>query len=359
MHLYYEAGAPSVYHGRAPDMYGLCKMPETRGVTGTDQGIPRVDTGVSERTAQTPRTQPPPVSDWTRIIVAGLLLVVVIAGIRAGFGLTWSSAWQGPWHDRGHGIVLAVALEAVCAGLLIAIAVLHRRSRDPGSPARQLRRALTRLIAAVMVAIGAALAFVIHLSIHPRPLKTPLRRFSPAKLKTTRAPVPAGTAGGLDYLKYVVLAIVAIALAAMFVILLRRIRSRAVPVELLPVLDDEAALRDAVEAGRMALGEVSEPRMAIIKCYLAMERSLAEAGAVRIAAETPDELLARSLTAGLLHGDAPAELTSLFYEARFSTHPVPESARRRALAALDLIVADLDGRAGAEGSATAGSAAAP
>jgi hypothetical protein len=328
-----------------------------------------VDTGVTERTAQPPGTRPPPAGDRSRIILTGLLLVIVIAGIRAGFALTWNTAWQGPWHDRRHAVVLAVALELVCAALLIALVLRHRRSRSPGSPARQLRAALFRLIPAMMVAIGAALAFENQLPTHPRPARNPFRPIRLAPPKRVRVPVPSGSPSSLAFIKYVALAIVAVALAALVAILLRRLRSRPAPVELIPVVDDEAALRDAVAAGRMALGEVSEPRMAIINCYLAMERSLADAGAIRVAAETPDELLARSLAAGLLHGDAPAELTSLFYEARFSTHPVPESARRRALSALDLILADLDGgtrRGGAPGGgaaggdqATAGSAAAP
>ncbi len=52
-----------------------------------------------------------------------------------------------------------------------------------------------------------------------------------------------------------------------------------------------------------------------------MEDSLASAGTARAAAETPDELLTRAAASGVIHGEAAASLTGLFYEARFSTHP--------------------------------------
>ncbi len=72
-----------------------------------------------------------------------------------------------------------------------------------------------------------------------------------------------------------------------------------------------------------------------------MERSLGAAGTARAAAETADELLARATAAGLVRGESPAELTALFSAARFSRHEVPESARTRALEALNVILADV------------------
>jgi Domain of unknown function (DUF4129) len=96
-----------------------------------------------------------------------------------------------------------------------------------------------------------------------------------------------------------------------------------------------------VAAGRTALADLTEARLAIIACYAAMEDSLARAGTARAAAETPDELLSRASAAGLLSGGAPARLTELFYEARFSAHPMPSAARDAAISALDTIQADL------------------
>jgi hypothetical protein len=318
-----------------------------------------VDTGVKERTVPPPGARPDPRADRSRLILTALLLVIVIVGVRAEFTLNWQSGWRGPWHDRDDGIAMAVALEVLYVVLLGALLVRYRRSRNAGDPARKLRVALTWLIGAMMVALGAALISLHHFHITPRKPHNPFVSAG-ARHKPTLVPIArgSGTSPNLDIVRDVALAIVAVAIVALLVILLRRRRRQPEP-EVVEVVDDGTALREALEAGRRALAGVSEPRMAIIRCYLAMERSLAEAGAARVAAETPDELLARSTAAGLLRGDAPADLTALFYEARFSTHPVPQSARARALQALDTILADLIEARAKGGEAPAGAVAAP
>jgi hypothetical protein len=60
-------------------------------------------------------------------------------------------------------------------------------------------------------------------------------------------------------------------------------------------------------------------------------------------ADTPDELLARAAGQGLVHGNAAARLTVLFYEARFSTHPMPFTKRDEAQQALGELAASLGG----------------
>jgi hypothetical protein len=65
-----------------------------------------------------------------------------------------------------------------------------------------------------------------------------------------------------------------------------------------------------------------------------MEESLAEAGMARAVADTPDELLARAADHGLVRTGAAARLTGLFYEARFSSHPMPAAQRDEAQQAL-------------------------
>jgi len=107
------------------------------------------------------------------------------------------------------------------------------------------------------------------------------------------------------------------------------------------VAEDPEDLREAVESGRSALRTVDDARAAIIACYVAMEKSLAERGAARAVADTPDELLARATTSGLVHGTAAARLTALFYEARFSSHPLGRGQRDAAEQALDELAAAL------------------
>jgi hypothetical protein len=72
-----------------------------------------------------------------------------------------------------------------------------------------------------------------------------------------------------------------------------------------------------------------------------MESSLAERGAARGVADTPDELLARARETGVVRGTAAARLTTLFYEARFSSHPLDRSQRGAAEQALDELAAAL------------------
>ena len=66
-------------------------------------------------------------------------------------------------------------------------------------------------------------------------------------------------------------------------------------------------------------------------------------------AGTPGELLARATEAGLVRGTAAGQLTALFYEARFSSHPLGQQQRDAAERALDELAADLAETEGAEG----------
>lgn len=187
--------------------------------------------------------------------------------------------------------------------------------------------------------MAVAIAFAGHL---PRPKRHRLNRLH-ASGHPGRLPHPRGAirdTAGLAFGRYVLVGLLAAAVVIAAIWIWRRRRwTRLRGVDELADADtgtpDELAR--AVEHGLLALRELDDARAAIIGCYLAMEQSLAEAGAARAAAETPDELLARAVEGGLVGGAPATRLTVLFYEARFSTHPMP-SARRdeaeQALAAL-------------------------
>jgi hypothetical protein len=295
-----------------------------------------------------------------RLAVAAAAVAVTAAGLRAG--LPAASWHDGPWHQDG--IALGAGLEIVFAGLLVAVQVRRRRDRGAGLPAAGLRAGLRAFLIAALIAIPVLAAINAAGQLparRPRPTRPP-------PLPTGRPSLPArphvsGAPGGrLDYTLagYALLVIAILVAAAIAVILVRR---RARPADWAdldeaPDEEPEAALRRAVQSGQAALREVDDARLAIIACYVAMEGSLARAGTVREAAETPDELLGRAAAAGLAGGGAAATLTALFYEARFSTHPLPAAARdeaRDALAALAAVLAD---RAAREAAAGAGPAAA-
>jgi hypothetical protein len=295
-----------------------------------------------------------------RLAAAAAAVAVTAAGLRAA--LPAASWHDGPWHQDG--IALGAGLEIVFAGLLVAVQVRRRRDRDGGLPAAGLRAGLRAFLIAALVAIPVLAAINAAGELparRPRPTRPPPlpkgRPSLPARPHVSGAP-----GGRFDYtLAVYALLIVVIGVAAAIGVILVRRRARPADwadLDEAPEEEPEAALRRAVSSGQAALREVDDARLAIIACYVAMEGSLARAGTVRGAAETPDELLGRAAAAGLAGGGAAATLTALFYEARFSTHPLPAAARdeaRDALAALAAVLAD---RAASEAAAAAGPASA-
>jgi Domain of unknown function (DUF4129) len=99
--------------------------------------------------------------------------------------------------------------------------------------------------------------------------------------------------------------------------------------------DDAEVARRAVEAALKPLADTADPRAAVIAAYAHMEQVLAARELGRRTPEAPREYLARVLRA---HGmpDRPlTTLTALFEEARFSLHPISQSAPRRARSELE------------------------
>ena len=287
---------------------------------------------------------------YARPVLAGLLLIVVVAGIRAAVP---AAAPTGPFHRDA--LQLAGAFELMLAMLLVALWFIARRRPKPGYPAGLLRAGLLRAILLGMATV-AVLAGLSRLRVRPghrSPVTVPGR---PA-LRLPRVPTSAAAqhAASLTYAFYALLALLLIAaIVACVLVLARRVPDAAAGGEFVLPGDDDASLRAAIESGRRALRSFDDAQAAIIACYVAMEASLAAAGTARAAAETPDELLARAVGSGLLGGTAAGRLTALFYEARYSSHDLPAAARDEAVQALDAISAELARRA--EGSRASGAA---
>jgi hypothetical protein len=99
----------------------------------------------------------------------------------------------------------------------------------------------------------------------------------------------------------------------------------------LVVHDNEADVaRDAVDAALVALREPADPRAAVIEAYARMEQVLAERELGRRKPEAPREYLRRVMREQGMPAESLTTLTALFEEARFSRHPIPESAPRHA-----------------------------
>lgn len=273
-----------------------------------------------------------------RLILPALLLLLILAGLR---GAASTNGWAGRY--TGDGVVIGVALEAVVAVLLVVLAVRARRAPKDALVAARLRGMLGYLLVAAAIAIPLVLLFG-HLHSHGRARspQNPLRERPLPRLHTV-PPVRTGTGSAFPFTDVLYGLLVALLLAAVivcWVLLSRRRHGPAAGPE--PELDDDPEeLRAAVESGRAALRRLDDARAAIIACYAAMEQSLAQAGTARAVADTPDELLARAVAAGLAQSPAATRLTQLFYEARFSTHPLAQGDRAAAEQALTEIAASL------------------
>jgi hypothetical protein len=277
--------------------------------------------------------------DWlVRLLPVALLIVVGLAGLRGAVG---TLRWDGPLHQDA--VVLGVVLEVVIVTLFVIVLVRNGRgSQEP--TAAKLRAVLLLVLGAG--AIGAAVLMLAGLNLKGLGAG---RRLPPIGRPTARPsfsfrPHP-GSGSALHFpvtvLLYALLVVVLLAAVAVSIWWARRLRP---PIALRAgevIAEDPEQLREAVESGRSALRTVDDARAAIIACYLAMETTLAERGTARGAAGTPGELLTRATEAGLVRGTAAGQLTSLFYEARFSSHPLGHQQRDAAERALDELAADL------------------
>ncbi|WP_205878313.1 DUF4129 domain-containing protein [Mycobacterium camsae] len=120
------------------------------------------------------------------------------------------------------------------------------------------------------------------------------------------------------------------------------------PVESPPL---EAASESLVRAAEVGLAEMTdlsrEPREAIIACYAAMERELANVpGAVPQEFDTPTEVLARAVEQRALQAQNAVQLVNLFEEARFSPHVMDEGHRETAVRVLELVLDEIAPRSG-------------
>ena len=303
-----------------------------------------------------------------RLLPLALIVVLAIAGLR---GALAEPRWNGPLHAEG--VAIGVILEVVL-GVLLVITIRRDFAADREAQRRAsnnadavsvpdaLRFVLRWVLALGMLAIGAVLIASLHLHWFA---ETPTPRGQPTEPRPSFSLPPGGgrAAGSTFHVPIgpILYGLLIAALVAAVVISIwwaTRLRRAAVPGAVPDYLaEDSAGLREAVESGRAALAaEIDDARAAIIACYLAMESTLAERGTTRGLADTPDELLARAVQSGIVRGSAARRLTALFYEARFSSHPLGSEQRNAASRALDELAAELRDKSPAPDSAPSGAA---
>ena len=113
--------------------------------------------------------------------------------------------------------------------------------------------------------------------------------------------------------------------------------------------DRRAVVPDAAEwvgSGlRWSLADLEserDPRLAVRRAYARMEESLGEIELSRARDETPTEFSARVLRVLGASAAAASDLTGLFEVARFSDHPMDEDDRRRAIASVRRVEAEVE-----------------
>jgi len=320
----------------------MTSQPGTTGRTGTagDTGQPR--RGGPRRAADL---------SWPLVLPLTLLIILGLAGLR---GTVTGPRWNGPLqHD---GAVIGIALEVIL-GVLLALTIRRRAkalraATVSGGPTNdvpaKLRGVLIFVLVAGMVAVAVGIIVSLHLRVPPPPLPTTSSSAKPRPALSVRPrPGSRGLATFHVPVTAILYALLIVALVAAVLLSIwwsRRFRPSVGARHGDFIAEDPEDLREAVESGRSALRTVDDARAAIIACYVAMESSLAERGTARAVADTPDELLTRATQSGLVRGTAAARLTALFYEARFSSHPLGPGQRDAAEQALDELAAALAAR---------------
>jgi len=138
--------------------------------------------------------------------------------------------------------------------------------------------------------------------------------------------------------------ITAAALRALALRLTRDLPDKQLVLDLDPlpyVETGRGALRRDLEKYGAALAGF-DVRNGIVRCWVLLEETAAQVGVTRRPAETSTEFVVRFLHTLDVDPRPVATLATLYQEARFSTHELPDDARARAEQALRLIDTDLD-----------------
>jgi Domain of unknown function (DUF4129) len=300
--------------------------------------------------------------DWlVRVLPLTLLIILGLAGLR---GTVTQPRWNGPWQRDGLAIGLTVEL---VLGILLVITTRRRAVRGRAelisgavnSVAAKLRGVLILLLSLGMAAVAVIMIIGLHLHVFTVKPRRPPPPAPAATGKPRTVPPPSRSSSIVHIpsavLLYTLLVVVLVAAVVVSIWWSRRFRPPGQVSGDGYIVEDSQDLREAVESGRSALRTLDDARAAIIACYLAMEISLAERGTARAIADTPDELLARARATGLVRGTAAARLTTLFYEARFSSHPLNRGHRDAAAQALDELAEALTQAEAAQAEAVPGS----
>jgi uncharacterized protein DUF4129 len=305
-----------------------------------------------------------------RVVALIVLLLVVTAALRGYLPAPHHAATsEESGGDRAALIFVVVALGVTTT--LIAVAVIARL-RDPRAPAPQAGELSDMLGTGsgrpswrvLLIGVGLLVAWLVIAMLLSRLLGHHDVTLSPPPADANAPSSAQGNApprqqhrqnNGADMFGILLAATVPMMLMIVAgAITMSRRRWRATTpgvvadesVESLPAAMRSESLVRAAERGLAEMTDLSrEPREAIIACYAAMERELANVpGAAPQDFDTPTEVLARAVEHHALHVDNAVQLVNLFAEARFSPHVMNEGHRDIAVRVLQLVLGELGSR---------------
>jgi Domain of unknown function (DUF4129) len=286
-------------------------------------------------------------------------LPVAVVGVLAGLACAVVAAASAELLSRLRGEVPTISSSsavgyvtaALLAGLLLAFVGLAylswlERAREPRAREPAVRedaepqrgRYWPVLLLLPLFTALVSLAIVLG-SLYGRPgEREPPTPTLPSQAQPPLRTPADGTAGGwpVHWILLAALSCVGGTFAAFVLVRHRRRRRAARP------LTAEEELVVVVDQSLDELESEPDPRLAVIRAYARMERSLAFEGAGRRPPETPLEYLARVLASVRVSRGSIARLTSLFQDAKFSRHAIDATMKGEAVAALRELREELD-----------------
>jgi hypothetical protein len=292
-----------------------------------------------------------PLSELRPIAATAVALLMVSLVALASGGSPWHAGGR---QDVPGGVVsaLAAVAGALVVGSLLLVwvgtpAVQRRRRRRRRLGADDLEELGASLSAAGRAAavVGGAMGLIALLAL---PFLVPDAATTTPPGATSANAVPPGpasdatpvdpqTSSALTWL--VVGSAAALLLLAPAAVLVRTRRERR---ERRTVVADAAArIGYGLSRSLADLESERDPRLAVQRAYARMEASLAEIAPSRARDETPTEFTGRVLRVLGASAAAASDLTGLFEIARFSERPMDEDDRRRAIASVRRIEAEV------------------
>jgi hypothetical protein len=297
-----------------------------------------------------------------RVIIALLLGATLLGAVLYVSGLA-STLRFGDAAVRGFLLIPALPTPLYVTMLLVVLAgvgltllasLLHRRRRprDPEEAhASEMRKPFWQSLLSTLATLALLGLILVWLIRHGPQVQAFLERIR-AEVGAIQEILGSGPHTLVDqvssptagYALFVIVVVIygGIALLSLWVLFADREGAR------LATPSDEAHVRRvhrAMTAGLRELHEHADPRQAIIACYARLEHLLEDHGVPAFHHLTPQEYMGTALRGLALPSQAFAGLIQLFELARYSVHPLDDTARTMAIAHLETLRAHLTGGA--------------